>query len=455
MEMNRRLFLKWGLLSAGFGKWEIFSRGLQAAPANPYLSGNYAPVTEELEAADLPVQGKLPPQLRGAFLRNGPNPLFPPTPYHWFDGDGMVHAVILDNGKARYLNRLVRTEGLLKEKAAGHCLYGGLLAGPPFKNAANISIVWHHDRCLATWEGGLPHEIDPLTLKTLGVYSFGGKLSDAFTAHPKIDPVTNELIFFWYSLNQPYLSYGVLSPQGKLIHLAALDLPRPVMMHDFAITRRHAVFLDLPLVFGKQGLKFQPELGARIGVLPRMGTAKQMRWFSIPSCWVYHTLNAYEEGDTVVLYGSRRKEWGKSPAVLYRWQLNLKTGAVSEGPLDDRRSEFPVVHPKFMGGKNRYGYLGLAGAEEFSGILRYDLQTGTSQTFSFGKDRFGGESIVVPSGKGEDDAWLLNILYDKSSGKSEFVIFAAAHPEEGPVARVVLPRRVPYGLHGNWIPSQS
>jgi carotenoid cleavage dioxygenase-like enzyme len=258
------------------------------APRSPWLSGNFAPVMDELNVDNLLVEGAIPKNLNGTFLRNGPNPIYPANPYHWFDGDGMIHGVSIKDGKASYANRFVLTEGFEREKAAGKSLYGGFLAGPPFKNAANISIVHHHGKTLAAWEGGSPYEINSSTLATVGSYDFEKQWATAFTAHPKIDPVTDQMVFFGYDFKPPYLHYGVLSPTGKLIHSTTIDIPNPVMIHDFAITENYSIFLDLPLVFSERGLKFTPSAGARMGVLPRLGKNSDVKWFNIETCWVAH-----------------------------------------------------------------------------------------------------------------------------------------------------------------------
>jgi len=183
---------------------------------NPYLNGNYAPWREEGDAFDLEIEGELPRELNGALYRVGPNPHFKPLGrYHWFDGDGMVHAFILRDGRAAYRNRYVRTEGLKAEMKQGRALFGGLLEqpremppdAPPFKNTGNTNIIGYAGRLLALLEAASPHELKPLTLETVGLFDFDGKLTGPVTAHPKVDPVTGELLFFGYQPFPPYVTW--------------------------------------------------------------------------------------------------------------------------------------------------------------------------------------------------------------------------------------------------------
>lgn len=431
---------------------------------NPKLDGNFKPVLDELTRSDLEVIGELPAVMNGLIVRNGPNPIHPSRPHHWFDGDGMLHGIYIEDGKARYLNRFVQTKGYLLEKFLGFSVFGGLEAGLPFKNSANTAVIWHHQKLLAAWEGALPYSIRSSDLGTLGVETFGGKLSEAFTAHPKIDPLTGELLFFWIDQNlwKPQIRCGSLSREGVLsAPPLSIPLKNPVFMHDFAITKNYLIFMELPLVFDvwNAKLKYRPELGARIGVLPRTGAATDMRWFEVEPHYVFHTVNAYEVGDEVVLYGlaMQSPNLADDPS-LYRWAFNLKSGAVDEGYINQRKIEFPVVNRHVVGQAFRYVYGTLIHEERGTALMKHDLETGASSILSFGEGRYGGETIFVPDplkGSSEDDGWLVNIIYDESKDNSEIVIYDATDLDRAPVARILLPRRVPYGLHGTWIPKSE
>lgn len=455
---------------------------------SPYLRGNYAPVADELDVADLEVTGEIPAALRGAYLRNGPNPAFVPIgKYHVFDGDGMVHAVELADGRARYRNRWIASRGLAAERAAGHALYGGLSnwvmpdpatieAGGLMKNTANTNVVRHAGRILALMEGAPPTELTR-ELDTVGEYDFDGRLVGAMTAHPKWDPATGELLFFGYSPFPPFLRYHVVDRAGTLVRSVDLDLPAPVMMHDFVVTDRHVVFFDLPAVFdamammnGGDFISWRPDNGARIGILPRDGGSDDVRWIEVDPFYVFHFLNAWDTptGEVVVdgcrawrmptAFGDEELTEAVVP-TLHRWTIDPAAGAVTTEQLDDRAAEFPRLNMHRAGVENRYGYLGDATvwettAVQFTGIVKYDLEAGSSIVHHFGDRCEGGEPVFAPDpdGTAEDDGWLMTFVYDRDTDASHLRIVDARDPSAPPVAQVHLPRRIPTGFHGNWLP---
>jgi len=454
--------------------------------ANPFLEGNFAPVHEEIASENLKVIGEIPTDLSGMLVRNGANPQFPPLgQYHWFDGDGMLHGVRISNGKAAYCNRYVQTRGFKIEREKGHAIWTGLLEPPqmdnpygPGKNTGNTALIWHDGRLLALWEGGAPHAIQLPSLETVGEYTYNGKLTSAFTAHPKVDPVTGEMMFFGYSpFAPPFVQYGVVSAEGELLRIVPIDLPIGVMMHDFAITEHYTIFMDLPLTFrpermkrGEPVLMFEPERPSRFGIVPRHGDNSSIRWFESPACYVFHTLNAYEEGTEVVLLACRLNSVNLGPeptpgeevepAPLYRWRFNLETGTVQEEPLDNRSSDFPRINEQLIGRPMRYGYTAKIAPDPiplFDGVIKYDLSRGSSQTHEFGAGRYGGEAVFAPrsGGTAEDDGWLVTFVYDTASESSELVILNAQDVTAPPVARVLIPQRVPYGFHGTWVSQEQ
>lgn len=475
--------------------WAAESKPETDWPPNPFLQGNFAPVHEEITADNLAVIGKLPPEMDGMYVRNGPNPQFPPIKsYHWFEGDGMLHGVRVQRGRASYRNRYIRTAGWKEEHEAGKAVYGSFFleppdlerirAGkPPYKHTANTAVVWHDGRLLALMEATEPYEIKVPSLDTVGPYTYGGRLKHRFTAHPKVDPVTGDMLFFGYALSKPYVQYSVIDAQGQITRTTPIDIPRPIMMHDFAVTARHSLFMDLPLTFsfermqrGEPMLKFEPELGARFGILPRYGTGQDIKWFEGSSCYVLHTLNAYEDGDEVVLLACRTKEFpasffmppGKRPVggdgirkefapVMYRWRFNLKTGTTREEAVDEAPSDFPRINEGLMGSQTRYGYTAGFVKGESGELIKYDYEKNSAERHVHGKGRFGGEGVFVPrsNAKAEDDGWLVTYVYDQGDGKSEMVVIDARDFRGPPVARVLIPARVPYGFHGAWIAGET
>lgn len=451
---------------------------------NPFLAGNFAPVDDEMTAEQLTVIGEIPAELNGMFVRNGPNPQFQPIgQYHWFDGDGMVHGVHLQQGQATYRNRYVRTEGFLKEREAQRALWTGLLEPPnpelpggPYKNAANTALIWHAGRFLALWEGGAPHLLALPELDTGGLYTFGDRLQSAVTAHPKVDPVTGELLFFGYAFTPPYLQYSVVSPEGELLQTVPIDLPVGVMMHDFAITEHYALFMDFPLTFrpermaqGEPGMAFEPDRPSRFGILPRHGSNADIRWFEAPSCFAFHVLNAYEAGDEVVLLACRMQAFdltglgdpAASTPYLHEWRFDLTTGKTQERSRSPFPCEFPRINERYLGRPMRYGYAGKMAPSPmplFDGVVKFDMQTDTdqlpAQVHGLGRDRYCGEAVFVPrsGATAEDDGWLLTFVHDEGKNQSELWIFQAQNLEADPVARVLMPQRVPYGFHATWVP---
>ncbi len=431
-----------------------------------HLRGNFAPVREELTVTDLPVTGAIPPELSGLYARNGANPKSGSSP-HWFFGDGMLHGVRIEGGKARwYRNRWVRTKKFENDFDA----VAPETMMDPEASAANTHVIPHAGKILALEEGHFPYEIGP-ELETLRCQDYGGRLTSPFTAHPKLCPQTHELHFFGYSPVAPFLTYHVLDAKGDLVHTAPIDVPGATMMHDFILTREHAIFMDLPVVFdiekainGGVPIYWDENYGARIGILPRFGTSADVRWFEIDPCYVFHAVNAYVDGSRVVAdVGRHAYMWRDSmedfpPSFLHRWIFDLETGRITEQQLDDRSHAFPRVDDRVVGLPYRYGWAVASRAGSDSDaigdtIVRYDVQKGTSVVHDFGEGRHPGEFSFVEASPGaaEDEGWALGFVYDESNDKSELVILDGSNPAAPPVARIHLPARVPYGFHGSWI----
>ncbi len=463
------------------------------SPPHPLLAGNFAPVDREVVLTDLKVIGEIPRDLNGLYVRNGTNRHFAhPGRYHWFDGDGMLHAARFGNGKVVYRNRWVRTEGFREEDAAGRALWGGIMEPAradrpdmPMKDTSNTDVKFHAGKLLTMWYlAGDVYSVDPRTLETERKEDFGGTLKCHVSAHSKVDEKTDEFLFFDYTKAAPYMSYGVAGPDRRVRHWTPVELPGPRLPHDMAITQNYSILHDLPLFYdmeafrsGRHKLKFHPEIPARFGVIPRYGQGSEIRWFEAEPCFVYHVVNAWEEGDDVVMTGCRyvtpRKANGEPDperfakmiahlmmdAVLYRWRFNLKTGAVKEGPVEDTlNAEFPSINSAWQGVKNRYCYsLMMArwpvGVPRFTGLVKCDLATGGYTSFSEGPDCWYSEAPFAArdNAKSEDDGYLVSFVWNANEQRSEIQIFDAQRLGAGPVARVVMPARVPNGFHATWV----
>lgn len=456
---------------------------------DPFLTGNFAPVRSEDDFDDLPVTGEIPAALSGTFYRNGPNPQFPPRDqnYHWFAGDGMLNACFVKNGNVIFKNRYVRTPKWELENRAGKALFGTF--GNPMttdptvlgqdSGVANTNVIWHAGKLLALEEGHQPFEVDPVTLAPRGYVPYAGRAGH-FTAHPKFDPDTGELVFFGYGVGEVPLSagmaYGVVDKTGKVTRLDTFDAPYASMVHDFLVTKNHVLFPILPLsasleraMKGKPPFGWEPELGSRVGVMARSAKVDTIRWFNADPCYVFHPMNAWEEGDKIFadvmrypnapLFPNADGSPGKpASAKLVRWTFDLaaNSDAIKQTPLDDLAGEFPRFDERRAGLSYRHGYFAAdtrdTGKVLFNGIAHIDVQTGKRTVHQFAAGDVPGEPVFVPraANSPEGDGWLVALVYRGAEDRSDFVVFEAGDIAKGPIGIAHLPRRVPFGFHGNW-----
>lgn len=454
-----------------------------AMSASPFLSGNYAPVRDELAVRTLPVAGTLPAGLDGTLYRNGPNPHMPPAaPYHWFTGDGMVHAVTLRNGQASYRNRWVRTPRFLAEADAGEALFAGFGRPVPHTppgldtGVANTHVLAHAGRLLALEEAHLPTRLDPGDLATLGIEDFGGALSGRFTAHPKRDPATGQLVFFSYSATGPFspgLSWGTVEPDGRVSRQEVFQAPYSSMVHDFGVTARHAVFPVLPLtgsldraMAGQPPFAWEPGRPGFLGVLRREAGAASLAWSEIAPCYAFHVMNAFDADGAVVM---DVVEYDTAPLFpvadgspplpvtgrLCRWRVDPAGRApVQREVLDDMPGEFPRIDERRAGLPYRQGWR-ISQVDEVDRVLHHDLDRRTRAEFRLPPGERASEAVFVPRGPdaAEGDGWLLLVAWRPEPDVSELWVLDAQAVAAGPVATVRLPRRVPFGFHGSWVPS--
>ncbi|WP_156758254.1 carotenoid oxygenase family protein [Actinokineospora pegani] len=483
---------------------EILGRALSTLPdddEHPYRSGPWRPQTVERAVPECEVVGDIPADLDGVYLRNTENPVHPALAnYHPFDGDGMVHVVGFRDGKAFYRNRFVRTDGFLAEQEAGGSLWAGIAERPEvarrrdgwgargrMKDASSTDVVVHAGVALTSfYQCGELYRLDPLTLETLGKSTWGGAFPSAgVSAHPKVDP-NGDLLFFNYGKDAPYLHYGVIGPDDKLAHYTGVELPGPRLPHDMAFTENYAILNDPPLFWrpemlakGAHSARFHPDLPLRIGVLPKRGDGREIRWFEAESTFVLHFVNAYEDGDEIVLDGFFQSDpEGRGSAAfpddpahakmfrmlsldgvqtrLHRWRLNLATGETKEERLTDSITEFGMINGGHAGRPYRYTYAstGRPGWFLFDGLVKHDLLTGAEERYRYGDGVYGSETAVAPrvGARSEDDGYLITMTTDMTEDRSECLVFDATRVTDGPVARVRLPERVSSGTHSTWAP---
>jgi 8'-apo-carotenoid 13,14-cleaving dioxygenase len=468
------------------------------ATGNIYLDGNYGPVADEVTTFDLAVIGELPEDLNGRYLRNGPNPFDVPdvSNHHWFVGDGMVHGIRLRDGRAEwYRNRYVGSTRTAQR--AGH----DDIDGPNWSRTpvgANTNVGGFAGTTWAMVEaGGSPVELT-YELETICRNDFSGTLPGAFSAHPKLDPLTGELHAMTYSPNwmNPDLTattqYVIVAPDGRVRRTVDIPLGALVMVHDMALTQRYAVVYDMPVTFNMDLLakgrplpmRWNPDYGARLGLLPRRvteadgsereGEASDTVWIDVPISYVYHPLNAYDQADGSVVIdhcvydtmfdGDTLGPFGDGLPRLERWVVNPVARTCSVSIVSDRANEFPRHRGALSTLQHRYGYCAQPSyaAGDAWPTLKHDLQRGTTEVFDHGIGRCAGEPVFVgrpgSAERGpdaEDDGWLVTYVHDLREGTAEFVVIDAQDFGRGYVARVPLPQRVPFGFHGNWVSDRS
>ncbi len=469
-------------------------------PSNhPYLSGPWTPCHEEVEVAELEMlEGEIPGDIDGIYLRNTENPVHQPLGrHHPFDGDAMIHQVSISGGKASYRNRFVRTHCFAQEQIAGQALWGGLMdphgtslrpgfgAHGGLKDTGSTDIIVHAGTALATlYQCGEAWQLDPVTLDTLGKAPWGPL--DGVSAHPKVDEATGDLMFFNYSKHAPYMHYGVVDRAGTLVHYVPIPLPGPRLPHDMAITTNWSILNDMPLFWDERLLtrnihaaRIHEGLPTRFALIPRFGKPEEIRWFEAAPTYVLHWTNAYEvvgeEGEEIVLEGYYQDKPMPDPIEsageyahmmayvdehsflprLHRWRFNLATGETREERLSDRIVEFGMINPAFLMHKSRYVWSTTTrpGWFLFNGYVRHDTLTGEEQVYTLPDGVYASESPMVPrkGASAEDDGYLVTFLIDENTATSSLAILDASDITKGPIARAALPHKISSGVHATWV----
>ncbi len=434
-----------------------------------YLSGNFGPVEIESTVSEMKVSGSIPTELTGRFLRNGPNPFsdVDPASHHWFIGDGMVHGIRLEEGRADwYRNRWVRSTRIVE--ALGEASNGRALSGGP-----NTNVISHAGRVWALVESGTAPSELAYELDTIGNDSAWG----AYTAHPKLDPDNGQLhaISYDWANYRDHVKYTVMGADARLVKSLDIPLPGMSMVHDMALTKHYAIVFDFPVTLSfialglgsKFPFRWDDKHQARVGLLPREGKAEDIIWCNVSQSYAFHPVNAYEDENGQVIIDLCRYErmfaadtngpFGDSLPRLDRWTIDPKAKKVSEQIVNERGQEFPRCHPALNSKPYQFGYTLAVEDKSFPGIYKQDMKTGESSLFKFGKGRHGGEPVFVPkeAASSEDDGYLMTFVYDEASNTSELIILDALDLSRPALARVHLPVRVPYGFHGNWVADES
>jgi carotenoid cleavage dioxygenase-like enzyme len=479
---------------------EIVGKYLSTLPEDddhPYRTGPWRPQTTEWDADDLTaVEGEVPADLDGVYLRNTENPLHPALKaYHPFDGDGMLHVVGFRDGKAFYRNRFVQTDGFLAENEAGGPLWPGLAepvslakrddgwgARGLMKDASSTDVIVHRGTALTSfYQCGDLYRLDPYSGVTLGKAQWNGAFPFDWgvSAHPKVDDKSGELLFFNYSKQAPYMHYGVVDDNNDLVHYIDVPLPGPRLPHDMAFTENYVILNDFPLFWDPELLernahvaRFHRDMPSRFAIIPRRGN--NIQWFEAEPTFVLHFTNAYEDGDEVVLDGffqgdpepadnGMGNKWERAfrflaldrmQARLHRWRFNIVTGHVVEEQLSDSITEFGMINSSYSGAPYRYTYAatGKPSWFLFDGLVKHDLHTGSEQRYAFEDGVYGSETAMAPrvGSTAEDDGYLVTLTTDMTADASYCLVFDAARVGDGPVCKLALPERISSGTHSTW-----
>ncbi|MFN9032291.1 MAG: carotenoid oxygenase family protein [Alphaproteobacteria bacterium] len=462
---------------AGFNRSRLASRKV----SNPYLEGVHKPMEAELTLETLDVTGSIPPELDGRYMRIGPNPASPASPatYHWFTGDGIVHRGRLKDGKALgYRNRGIRSRGV--SQALGEPEAPGPRNG--LGDTVNTNVLGHAGALWALVEaGGYPVRLND-NLETLAHDPFGGTLKGGFAAHPHRDPDTGEMHAICYEGNNPNaVRHVVLSPEGRVTRELSIPVRNGPSIHDCMITKTYVIILDLPVTFSMKSLlagdrfpyRWNPDHQARVGLLPKTGTADDVIWCNVAPCYVFHPCNGFEtaEGKVILdvcahdtMFDGDRVEGPASKSTPFeRWTIDPLARSVSRLVIDPDGQEFPRPNETRLGKPYRYAYaMALPAGFEVAAsgqtrLFKHDLVAGTRQVHDFGPGRLTGEFVFVPrpTARSEDDGWLMGYVVNLTNETTDLVILNADDFEGPPQASIRIPHRIPPGFHGNWAPSEA
>ena len=437
--------------------------------ANPYLAGVHTPMSEERTLQDLPIDGAIPQALNGRYLRMGPNPMrADPVKYHWFAGDGMIHGIRIEGGKALwYRNRWIRSERV--SEALGE----PRVPGPRNSfDTVNTNVVQFAGRTLGLVEAGsTPVEIGE-TLETLRYTDFSGTLHGSFAAHPHVDPLTGEMHAVCYDVSRRRaIRYIVIAPDGKVRREVSVPVRHGPMIHDCAFTQRFAIIFDLPVTFSLLAAvsrynfpyRWRPAHEARVGLLPREGGAEDIIWVPVNPCYIFHAVNSHDTADgrvilDVVVHDQMFSRINTGPdslsCALERWIIDPRARKVERLTIDATAQEFPRIDERRLGQTYRFAYtMGMTGWFLGTCLYKHDLETGQRRHHDFGLGRHPCEFVFVPAHAraGEDEGWLVGFVIDVNAEATDLVILNARDFEGAAQASIRIPHIVPPGFHGNWL----
>jgi carotenoid cleavage dioxygenase len=475
-------------------------------PHTPSFTGFNTPSRIEADIADLQYEGTIPAELNGAFYRVQPDPQFPPRLGDdiAFNGDGMIARFHFHDGQCDFRQRWAKTDKWKLENAAGKALFGAYrnpLTDDPavkgeYRSTANTNAFLFGGKLWALKEDSPALTMDPESMETLGFEKFGGRMTgETFTAHPKIDPKTGNMIAIGYAasgLCSDDVTYMEIAPDGTLVREVWFKAPYYCMMHDFGVTEDYLLVHIVPSVGSwerlEQGLPhfgFDTTMPVYLGVIPRRDhvEADDIRWFKRDNCFASHVMNAWQEGTKVHFDTPEAKnnmfpffpdvhgapfDGPASTSFLTRWTVDLASNSddfESVTRLTRTAGEFPRIDDRFTGLPYRYGWMlemdhqrpvelkgGSAGGLLMNCLCLIDHQTGAEQHWWCGPTASLQEPCFIPRSPDapEGDGWIVQVCNRLDEQRSDLLLFDALAIEQGPVATINVPIRLRFGLHGNW-----
>ena len=478
-------------------------------PKSPTFMTIDEPFRFEGELFDLEIEGELPDSLDGTFFRVGPDEQFPPKmgDANPFNGDGIVTAFRFRDGHVDMQHRFVRTDRFKAERAARRGLFGDYRN--PFtdddsvkgvqRTVSNTNVVAHNGMLLALKEDGPPYAMDPATLETKQLWDFNGQMTAAtFTAHPKIDPATRDLVGYSYAAKgegTTDIAFFTFDKSGARTRELWFQGPHPSMIHDCGLTENYLVLVLIPQLMSleriKQGgilFQWEPDVDQVYAVIPRDGEAGDIRYFRAPNAFPGHTINAFDEGGKIYLdlpVVNDNVFWffpdanGRAPAPesfrteIVRWcfDMNSKSDKPEAKVISNFAGEFPHVDDRYVGRPYRHAFMqgtdptkpynpekaGPIMGFFFNTFAHLDMSTGEMKSWFAGDTSSTQEPIFAPKSAdaAEGEGYVMGIVNRRAEHRADLVIFDAMHIDEGPIATVKIPVRLKYAIHGNWVPSQN
>jgi carotenoid cleavage dioxygenase-like enzyme len=475
-------------------------------PPTASFTGFNTPSRIEADIADLVHEGEIPRELNGAFYRVQPDPQFPPRLGDdiAFNGDGMITRFHIHDGQCDFRQRWAKTDKWQLENAAGKALFGAYRnpltddesVKGQIRSTANTNAFIFAGKLWAMKEDSPALLMDPASMETFGFEKFGGRMTgETFTAHPKIDPATGNMVAIGYAasgLCTDDVTYMEVAPDGTLVREAWFKVPYYCMMHDFGITEDYLVLHVVPSIGSWERLEkglphfgFDTTMPVHLGVIPRRDgvTDADIRWFTRDTCFASHVLNAWQDGTRIhfVVPEAKNNFFPFFPDVhgapfnpaesmtrLTEWVVDLASNGdafESITPLTGTVSEFPRIDDRFTGRRTRYGWGleidmsrpcdlvgGSAGGALMNCLFLKDFETGTEQHWWAGPVSTLQEPCFIPRGPDapEGDGWIVQVCNRLAEHASDLLVFDALDIEKGPIATIHVPIRLRFGLHGNW-----